>query len=272
MLRVAAIVTVVIAAAVSGAALPARAALLDDKKPVKKPVVDLDSSAKKRRDGQVMPGDTAPPAPRAPAPAAAPKPAEPAKPAPQPAPTPAAAPAQPPSAPVPAPAPSPSPKPSTPPPAPTFHTAASAIARAPAGAQARKPGASDAGWTDISEQWTADGPVEVRVGMHAAVVLRINGATDPAGPVPSTLVTLWPLARAVIVPEFVDGRWVVGVRITRGQVTVQPESTADPDPEALTRWRAAVRTPERAVPISGAGGRVAYDTVRRTRVWALLSD
>jgi hypothetical protein len=75
----------------------------------------------------------------------------------------------------------------------------------------------------------------------------------------------------MIGPEFVDGRWIPGVRLARGQVTVQPES-AGASSVLPGAWSSAVRTPDRLVPVAGAGGRVAYDTVRGTRMWSLVVE
>lgn len=275
----------------AGGGPAALAAGPDDKKPVRKPVINLDGSAKQRRPGQVMPGDASP-ASSAAVPA---KPEETPIITPSAAATPGAAPsAQPqagaalspaPSVPAAEPIPASTPRKVVAPP-PKLHATAVGVPSVPAGAQVRRPGAvgamgapTDAAWADLSSSWGEDAPIEVRVGVHAPVVIRVAGATDASGaPLPATLVTLWPMARAMVGPELVDGRWVPGVRLTRGQATVQPESSPDGTPAPTTGsvagggWSSVVRTPERTVPIANAGGRVAYDPVRRTRSWTLMKD
>ncbi len=249
----------------------------DDKKPVRKPVINLDSTAKQRRPGQVLPGDTSPtPAPKA-------------TPAPVPAPPPTKAPEPPPPVPVAQPAPQPpAPSVQTPvqqpepcketPPAPKLRASASSVSGATAGAQVRRIGGGggasggDGAWVELTSEWAGETPIELRVGVHAPVVVRIAGEMEGDVLVPDTLVTLWPLARVVIAPEFAEGRWSVGVRVARGQVTLQPDVIPNADPTAARRWGAVVRTPERAIPVAGAGGRVAYDPVRHTRVWTLMND
>ncbi len=220
-----------------------------EKKPVKKPPIDLEKDAKKPRPGQVLPEGSSPaePAPATPEPGASPTPANPAPtPAPAPAPTPREKPA-----------PTSGPRPLPPP-------------RAEGGVPSRVDGvASDLRYVAVDRvnvevtevlgpgefvQWRVvdDGRgrpgdwqtlqpgepisdrIEIRTGIGARVSMNVEGSTS---------VILHRLTRARVERKIrSDGQWQIGVTIYRGMV----EATG----AAADRGAAVlVRTPDQVFPL-----------------------
>lgn len=223
-----------------------------NKRPVRRPVIDLERAARQPRPGQILPEEELPAPPTQPE----------VQPAPEPAGTPPPRAAEPAEAPA-----SPATPPTTPPPAntePTLGPVAANVIEVSGPAsqvQWRLADAEASGdeWEPIAAGATRSGRLEVRTGLSGAVTLTID---DQAA------LRFGRLSRAKVERRVVEGRPELVVRLSRGRVVVEPQEV-----DAL----GLAKTPVRIVTPAGTAVRrvaveVVYDAMNGMRETVLKRE
>lgn len=228
-----------------------------NKRPVRRPVIDLEEMAKRPRPGQIVPGEPASTDPAAPEsepaaqPTSAPAPTPPAPPSP--ATSTASTPAATPSTTVPVAAQDP---------ADPVHASVLEVAGPPTQVQWRAvtaPVDEEAEWGTIEAGASLDGRIELRTGLAGVVALDVDN---------QTALRFGRLSRARLERRITSGRSEIVVHLLRGRVVVEPRAL---DAAGLAATPVRIVTPA-GTAVRRVAVEIAYDAMSGMRETVLKRE